>query len=92
VTNAFKHAFPDDGDGSIAVALRRDHGQLLLTVRDDGRGLDGNAPGSGWRFVDTIAQDLHGEFTVTNDGGTRADVRMPVRGGGDGNPQIRIGA
>jgi two-component sensor histidine kinase len=86
VTNAFKHAFPDGASGSIAVTLRRDGGQLLLTVRDDGRGLADHAPGSGWRFVDTIAQDMQGEFTATSDGGTRADIRMPVPGGGDGLP------
>ena len=39
VTNAFKYAFPDGGDGEVTVRLKERDGRFILTVADDGVGL-----------------------------------------------------
>ena len=40
VTNAVKYAFPGKSNGTITVVLKREPGELLLTVADDGKGVD----------------------------------------------------
>ena len=40
VTNAVKYAFPGELNGTITVVLKREPGELLLTVADDGKGVD----------------------------------------------------
>jgi hypothetical protein len=37
VTNALKYAFPGEAKGTVMVALKRAHGELRLTVGDDGQ-------------------------------------------------------
>jgi PAS domain S-box-containing protein len=70
VTNAYKHAFPNDGVGRVAIALERVNGsQLRLEVTDDGRGLP---PGFdlqqtrslGLKLVNTLARQLRGTLEV----------------------------
>jgi len=39
VTNALKHAFPQDRQGLIRVSLTREGGRAVLSVADDGVGL-----------------------------------------------------
>jgi two-component system, sensor histidine kinase PdtaS len=58
VTNAMKHAFPDDRAGTIHVTLSLQSG-LTLLVRDDGVGccMDGRT-GMGMRLVRLLAQQL----------------------------------
>src|SRR5204863_116467 len=40
VTNALKYAFPSETKGTVLVTLKRAHGELRLTVTDDGNGID----------------------------------------------------
>lgn len=46
VTNALKHAFPDDRGGQISVRVRGRGNGLLLEVADDGIGIAGRPRGS----------------------------------------------
>ncbi|MFC7739193.1 sensor histidine kinase [Roseomonas sp. GCM10028921] len=41
ITNALKHAFPEDREGAVRLGFRREGIDLLLTVADDGIGLRG---------------------------------------------------
>ena len=82
VTNALKHAFPDDRQGSIRVALRRAPDGIELTVEDDGVGMDGVArsagTGLGRRLVETFVKQLNARHEVTSDAnGTRHRIRIP---------------
>ena len=83
VTNALKHAFPDDRRGRIRVALRRLPGNIELTVDDDGVGMDGAArtsgTGLGQRLVVTFVKQLKAKHEVASDGtGTRHRIRIPA--------------
>jgi two-component sensor histidine kinase len=62
VMNAIKYAFPDDTGGTVMVALKREAGELRLTVADDGRraALQPTDSGLGSRIVEGFAQQLGG--------------------------------
>ena len=60
VTNAVKYAFPGETRGTVRVVLKRLPEGLLLTVADDGQGLDPRRAdsGLGGRLVEGFAQQL----------------------------------
>jgi PAS domain S-box-containing protein len=76
VTNALKHAFPDQRSGVLRVQLERvPETQLRLTVRDDGVGLSCQFPPAedatlGLDLVSIFAQQLQADVVVGRDGGT----------------------
>ncbi len=76
VTNALKHAFSPGQKGEIIISLRqRDHGQYILQVKDNGRGLppdvDLNQPGTfGLEIVKILATQLGSSLEVNREGGT----------------------
>ena len=76
VTNALKHAFPNERRGSLQVQLERVSGQRLrLTVKDDGVGLKRDFPGGadaslGLDLVAIFAKQLEADVVVERDGGT----------------------
>ncbi len=88
VTNAFKHAFPDQRRGTLQVTLRRSGSdRLILEIEDDGTG--GSHSGSerrtattggfGRRLVETLGRQLDAEMRSDHDGtGTRVRFDLPV--------------
>lgn len=83
LTNALKHAFPDNAEGLVLVRLTQAEGQAVITVRDTGRGLPpGFDPGQGsslgLQLVWSLADQLHGGVEARNDGGAVFTVRFPV--------------
>jgi two-component system, sensor histidine kinase PdtaS len=76
VTNALKHAFPDERRGSLHVLLERvPEARLRLTVKDDGVGLVGDFPPGadaslGLDLVAIFAKQLEADVVVERDGGT----------------------
>jgi len=82
VTNAVKHAFPDERSGHITVTLAAEEEAVALTVADDGVGDTGplDKPGSlGVTLVRTLASQLDGEATFTVGEGTTCRVRFPAK-------------
>jgi len=82
VTNALKHAFPDDRTGTIRVSLCRKPSGLELKVEDDGIGMKASGrsrgTGLGTRLIDTFTKQLKARHEVASDGGgTRHLVRIP---------------
>ncbi|UJW87118.1 sensor histidine kinase [Devosia sp. SL43] len=63
VTNALKHAFPEDRSGTVTVRLRRDaDGVPTLTVTDDGVGIaEDSQPGEGG-LGSVIVKQLANQF------------------------------
>jgi len=81
IMNAVKYAYPD-GAGPIHVELKAEGDDLLLTISDDGVGLnvkvDPRSTGMGQRIVSAMAAKL--EASVERDpahSGTRVVVRFP---------------
>jgi PAS domain S-box-containing protein len=83
VTNALKYAFPDPGrGGAIVVRLAKNGGDIVLTVEDDGVGMDVEAARKssnslGLTLSIMLAQQLRGTLTLDGSGGVRAVLRFP---------------
>ena len=80
VTNAFKHAFPDNS-GVIKIVFRKDGGRILLMVADDGQGVGGEqemgrAGSLGFQLVKTLTRQLHGEVAVRSEKGLAVEIRF----------------
>lgn len=80
--NAAKHAYPWGGRGVLHVRCRRQGGKLVVTVADEGEGLDdgfaaGRAKGLGMSIVEAIVRQLRGTLKAANDGGARFTITLP---------------
>jgi len=76
VSNALKHAFPQQQTGRIRVRFRKDYERrCTLEVSDNGVGLPDGAFGAGdtlgLRLVDTLVSQLDGEVQVDSSLGAR---------------------
>lgn len=82
VTNALKHAFPDERPGNVKIRLAREQDEAVLIVEDDGVGLPSVSPsraGFGQKLVRSLAQQLGGALTIhTEPIGTRCELRFPA--------------
>lgn len=84
VTNAFKHAFPAERQGTITVSLAPGaNDEVVLTIADDGVGLppgfDLNSIKSlGLRLVPLLAEQLQGTLSLESVAGSRFAVRFPT--------------
>jgi predicted ATPase/two-component sensor histidine kinase len=81
VSNALKHAFPEDMVGTILVGLvHGGEGLLELSVEDNGMGLPtgGVSTGSlGLQLVEDLTHQLHGKLFISSVKGTRFLIRFP---------------
>lgn len=82
LTNAFKHAFPGERQGSITLSLHADEGAwICLGVADDGVGLPSEQDLQqratlGLQLVPLFVDQLHGVLHTTRQPGARFDVRF----------------
>jgi len=81
VSNAIKHAFPDDRAGTIRVAYMQNDREARLVVADDGVGApeDFDAEQSdslGLRLVRGLVQQLNGALTLPSPSRSRAQNRL----------------
>jgi two-component sensor histidine kinase len=82
LTNAAKHAFPD-GLGAVAVWMRPDGDQILITIEDDGQGRGSdNSAGTGSKLMGVLSRSLGAQLEITGatttDRGTRCELRVPL--------------
>jgi PAS domain S-box-containing protein len=83
ISNALKHAFPDDRSGRIDVDLTTEPSGVMLTVCDDGVGIDDtldlvNATTLGLQLVTLLADQLGATMDVHRSAPTRFCLRFPV--------------
>ena len=76
ISNASRHAFPDDRRGSIAVAFSRAVGGVSLVVRDSGVGADMIEPGEGLLLVRGLVEHLGGSISIETAAGAGVGVRI----------------
>ncbi|MBD2613018.1 MAG: PAS domain S-box protein [Nostoc sp. ZfuVER08] len=76
ISNALKHAFPNQQAGRIQITLRNLNNIIEMTIQDNGIGLPDNLD---WRNTDSlglslvydlVTEQLEGEITLERDGGT----------------------
>ena len=77
--NALEH-----GGGTISITLTGLDGEVVLSIADDGDGMQAADDSTGLSIVRALVRDeLHGELTLRDNPGLRADVRFPARSGKD---------
>jgi two-component sensor histidine kinase len=84
LSNALKHAFPDDRRGAIHIALRqKSSGQCILTVRDSGVGFPAETDfrtteSLGLQLVCLLTEQLGGTIALERNGGTVFTITFPL--------------
>jgi two-component sensor histidine kinase len=77
-TELFQNAL-EHGGATVSIALAQRNGEVVLTIADDGGGMQGEGPGTGLSIVRALVHDeLRGTFELTSDAGTEARVAFPV--------------
>jgi two-component sensor histidine kinase len=85
ITNALKHAFPNERRGTVCVHMGwAGPGELEILVSDDGIGINSgsNIPKSdslGMQLVRTLVEQLDGHMEILHDGGTTFRITFPVK-------------
>ena len=72
ITNALKYAFPD-GAGEITVIIREKDQGLLLSVKDNGIGIDisqSDQDSFGFELIQAFIDKLDGDLEIISDNGT----------------------
>ena len=83
LTNAYKHAFPDDRTGRITIMAGREDGHGLLTIADTGVGLpESTVPRRplGLTIVSKLVQQIGGVMEQPGPGESRFRVSFPLDG------------
>lgn len=75
ITNAFKHAFPDNKDGQITISLTERQGQVKLTIADNGKGVQDkidfeNPESLGIQLIDILKNQLDAKLNIRSSQGT----------------------
>jgi serine/threonine-protein kinase RsbW len=83
-SNVVRHAYPDEDRGRFEVEAAALDGDLVVVVRDFGRGMrpqirDPDSLRLGLALIATLSS--HFEISVVAGGGTEVRARMPLRGG-----------
>ncbi len=83
ITNAIKHAFPEQKEGIITIKLRRtDNRTIILTVEDNGVGLPEGVDITKARTVglqiiyNVVSVQLNGTIHVSNEQGTKWKIEI----------------
>lgn len=79
VTNAVKHAFPNDRAGNIDVRFQKSDNGWLLSVKDDGVGFSQTTPrtGLGTSLLEEFARQAGGTLSIEASDGTLARLVLP---------------
>jgi two-component sensor histidine kinase len=85
ISNALKHAFPNDMRGEIKIELKMDGGaDVILIVTDNGVGIPGELDLSqtttlGLQLVNLLGEQLGGELDINRANPTRFHLKFPAQ-------------
>jgi two-component sensor histidine kinase len=82
ITNALKHAFPEEAEGKISLKLIHHEEKYILTVSDDGKSISkdfkpAESDSLGLRLVDLLTEQLNGQLELNRDHGTEFRISWP---------------
>jgi anti-sigma regulatory factor (Ser/Thr protein kinase) len=77
--NVVQHAYPEGDPGTFALDVRREAGDIVVSVRDEGVGVAAARPSTGGGLGLEIIRRLFPEVTVVEARpGTRVTIRTPA--------------
>ena len=81
VSNSLKYAFPDGRRGEICIDLSSKDDGFKLVVSDNGVGIKGDlnikdSKTLGFRLIDTLIKQIHGEMKLNTINGIRCEIRF----------------
>jgi two-component sensor histidine kinase len=77
-TELFQNAL-EHGGTRVSIGLAQTDGEVVLTIADDGKGIEGDGAGTGLSIVRALVRDeLQGTIELRDDGGLRAEVTFPA--------------
>ncbi len=85
ITNTYKHAFRDRKTGSLQVRLFSQGDQIVISVKDDGKGIPKdiferqNKESLGIRIMRNLIWQLDAEYDIDNNNGTQITIRFPAQ-------------
>src|SRR4249919_3272022 len=72
--NALEH-----GGDSVQIELAQRNGEVVLSIADDGSGIEADASGTGLSIVQALVRDeLQGRLNLRSDDGTKVEVVFPA--------------
>jgi PAS domain S-box-containing protein len=82
VSNAMKHAFPDDREGELNIKFYSIGKNLILSVLDNGVGFPNDIDfkkidSLGLNIVNSLVEQIDGEIEMIRDGGTEFTITFP---------------
>lgn len=86
ITNAYKHAFPGQGEGKINICLVEEEDKVKMEVTDNGNGIPKdvtlkNPTSLGIKLIRTLSKQLDGEAAFTNNNpGTKFSLTFDLEG------------
>ena len=83
ITNALKHAFPEQKEGEITVKMEKNNStNFNLIVEDNGIGISEEQRESmeslGMVLIQTLVKQIDGKLAVTTENGTRFKITIPL--------------
>ncbi|WP_432736541.1 sensor histidine kinase [Maridesulfovibrio sp. FT414] len=84
VSNALRHAYPDNSCGTLNISMRQTDGNIELQVSDNGIGMPdkftiGCTKTLGMTLVETLAHQLNGTVSLYNDNGATIKITFPAQ-------------
>lgn len=81
VSNALKHAFPDDRPGEIGITFTHAQDQFMLAIADNGIGLPADldfkkSTSLGLQLVDSLTNQLMGQMSLDRENGSTFTLRF----------------
>ncbi len=83
ITNAYKHAFPDQNEGTISLSLTKNDNTITLTVADDGVGLPEDfdikqASSLGITLIQTLVRQINGSLSIQKKPNTAFEISFEI--------------
>ncbi|MGZ3862593.1 MAG: sensor histidine kinase [Bacteroidia bacterium] len=82
ITNSFKHAFKNNGQGIITVRLNNRNSHYIFCVSDNGAGMDEhvlNANSMGIDIIKSLAEQIDAKIEYKKDKGSHFTVIIPMQ-------------
>ncbi|WP_370087785.1 histidine kinase dimerization/phosphoacceptor domain -containing protein [Ekhidna sp.] len=81
ITNTLKYAFDQTKrDGKITISLFEENNQLVVSVADNGKGVDESMLSSsdsfGWKMIKSLSRKLEAEIRILNEEGTCVQLTL----------------